>query len=302
MDSSYIISLIPLLLGHLVIPPLSLLDGSDRLSNYDVVFANFVAEIYRLVPNKFLSYKYVNSLCCDMKEIAKYNVLDISRIWNSTLVTYMFVHADFNHVFGNMLGLIASSKPVYDELGQFGLYSLFLVGGIGAILPSPIHNKQTLMNMLLIDDYIADSIPSFITDMLPTSISKYVHNATARISNAIIDYLPRKACGSSGAVSAFIGFSIPCDCRDIYNLYKNKYRLDSKVRARKLLQIIFKVIYTSSYLLTEFGLVSLDRESRLEVSKSSSNGLFSMIFVSHSGHVQGGLIGLMLGLLKIFIL
>ena len=94
-----------------------------------------------------------------------------------------------------------------------------------------------------------------------------------------------------------IGFSIPCDVRDIYQLIQNKRHLDNNTRLLRLLRILFTVFRASQYLLGEASLITLDRDSVFQISKSY--GLLSMLSISHSAHIQGGLIGLLLGLCKV---
>ena len=153
------------------------------------------------------------------------------------------------------------------------------------------------MQAALIDDNLIDYVPTFIHELLPPSITQYFHHVTARIGNVIIDLLPRICCGSSGAVCTLIGFSIPCDIRDIYQLMQNKRHLDNNTRLLRLLRILFTVFRASQYLLGEASLITLDRDSVFQISKSY--GLLSMLSISHSAHIQGGLIGLLLGLCKV---
>jgi membrane associated rhomboid family serine protease len=64
------------------------------------------------------------------------------------LLTYMFMHAGFFHIFSNMLGLVFFGSILEQVLGQNRFLLLYLVCGLGAGLLS-----------LLVDDYRGDITP-----------------------------------------------------------------------------------------------------------------------------------------------
>lgn len=53
---------------------------------------------------------------------------------NVTLISYMFLHADFMHLFGNMLFLWVFGDNVEDALGHFRFLVFYLLCGVAAAL------------------------------------------------------------------------------------------------------------------------------------------------------------------------
>ncbi len=53
----------------------------------------------------------------------------LTKPW--TLLTYMFLHLDFMHIFSNMLWLFFLGQLFVQFLGERKLYTLYLVGGLG---------------------------------------------------------------------------------------------------------------------------------------------------------------------------
>lgn len=51
-----------------------------------------------------------------------------------TVITYMFLHLDFMHIFSNMLWLYFLGQLFVQLLGERKLYTLYIVGGIGGAL------------------------------------------------------------------------------------------------------------------------------------------------------------------------
>ncbi len=49
-----------------------------------------------------------------------------------TPVTSAFLHADFWHIFGNMLALVVFGPPVEDRFGRVGFSAFYLVGAVGS--------------------------------------------------------------------------------------------------------------------------------------------------------------------------
>ena len=62
------------------------------------------------------------------------------RPW--TLITYMFLHAGFAHLFFNMLGLIFFGPRLEDRLGSRDFMKLYLWGGIGGAVLSFVFAPQ----------------------------------------------------------------------------------------------------------------------------------------------------------------
>lgn len=124
----YIITLSPIIIAHVAVPPLSYFRG-ERVK--DEWLNGFLHFIYSHMPENFLHEKFVSSLTRDM-----------SARLNLTVISYLFVHANYSHLFGNLTGIIQLGLPIHKEFGVGGLYSLFLSGGAIASLSTFLHDGQ----------------------------------------------------------------------------------------------------------------------------------------------------------------
>ena len=126
----YLLAFIPIAAAHIAIPPMSYFNG-ERLSN--AVLQNFLDYVYSLVPKELLTSDYVRSLT--------YNSAHWPNI-DSTIITHLFVHGNYEHLFGNLNAALHASFPIYQEFGALGLYFLFISGGAIAAFPSFLHEDQ----------------------------------------------------------------------------------------------------------------------------------------------------------------
>ena len=125
----YVFAVVPLVMGHVMIPPLSWFSG-ERVyfdGNMDV----FSELFYTVVPPILLNGKYIHSLVADAKEPFNYRN-----------ITSIFVHSTYSHMFNNVSACIQFGLPVYLEFGSYGLYFVFLAGGAFASFPSFLHDDQ----------------------------------------------------------------------------------------------------------------------------------------------------------------
>ena len=126
----YLLAFMPIAAAHIAIPPISFFAG-ERLS--ETLLQNFLDFIYSIVPVEKLSATYVRSLM--------YNTADWPNI-KSTIITHMFVHADYKHLIDNLNAAFQLAFPVYEQFGAGGLYLLFISGGAIASFPSFLHEDQ----------------------------------------------------------------------------------------------------------------------------------------------------------------
>jgi membrane associated rhomboid family serine protease len=125
---SYLMAVSPLVIAQLAIPPLSYFIGERA----DIPFLD---ELYRhLTPSKLFNFKYLRSLMFDAQDLKG------DKIY--TILSYMFVHADYDHLLNNLWALVSVSYPVYQEFGSFAMYAIFLGSGIVAVTPSSLREKQ----------------------------------------------------------------------------------------------------------------------------------------------------------------
>lgn len=125
----YGLAILPLVSAHLLVPPLSYFLG-ERL-NLSPALMEVLDEYYM----RRFSYARVRELMLDQSSSAT----DSEPLcW----ITYMFVHGDYKHLLNNLQSLVSVGLPVYRHLGAFGLYTVFLAGGIAAPYPSSLRDVQ----------------------------------------------------------------------------------------------------------------------------------------------------------------
>mmetsp|Transcript_5287 Transcript_5287/g.5430 ORF Transcript_5287/g.5430 Transcript_5287/m.5430 type:complete len:345 (+) Transcript_5287:134-1168(+) len=201
----YFVSSIPLIIGHLIIPPLSYFEhGQTPHPLFDM--------LYDSMPANFHDISFINSLILNIRS-AKLHGPDL------TIFTYMFVHADYNHLLNNLSACIQLGLPIYKELGADGLYSLFLFGGAFSVLPSILYSFQK--DQLLKDIHkIASAENPYLPKVLTDTWSRSIHH----MSKSIIQNVPLKYIGSSGGVSALMGADIIIMIKQCVEVVRQEYR------------------------------------------------------------------------------
>ena len=127
----YVFAALPLVLGHIVVPPLSYFSG-DRVYIGEQMTDIFSELIYPLMPPQLLRASYVKSLMHDTND----------SVFSSSIITNLFVHGSYRHMFSNLTAMVTFGLPVYNEFGSNGLYFVFLAGGMFASFPSFLREDQ----------------------------------------------------------------------------------------------------------------------------------------------------------------
>ena len=141
--TDFLIHFLPIALAHIALPPLSYFSG-ETFDNE--ILDEFFRFIYSVTPQSFLSRKFIYSLVNDSS-----NGVDFE--W--TMLTHIFVHTSYEHMFGNLSAALQFAYPVYNEFGAVGLYFLFLSGGAFASLPTFLRQNQKSAFSQLVYDRIA---------------------------------------------------------------------------------------------------------------------------------------------------
>jgi hypothetical protein len=126
----YLLAFMPIAAAHVAIPPISFFRG-ERLR--DVQLQTFFDFIYSMFPGDLFTAHFVRSLM--------YNSANWPNV-DTTIITHMFVHANYEHLFGNLIAAFQASFPIYQEFGALGFYFLFISGGTIASFPSFLHDDQ----------------------------------------------------------------------------------------------------------------------------------------------------------------
>jgi membrane associated rhomboid family serine protease len=208
MDADYLFAFAPLALGHLAVPPLSVFDGREPPSP-------LLEFLYDLWPAGTLSRHYILSLTVsgDAKELHRCNF------------TYMFVHADYSHLVGNLLSAFQCGFAVFQELGAQELYLVFLGGGAAASLPSILkidQHKQLAQQFVALPEGTFSSLPRWLRDPV-SSFNGEVVNAMQKVISST-----SFTCGSSGAVSALMGCNLSLFVSDVVAIAHNRWQEGSR--------------------------------------------------------------------------
>lgn len=263
-----------------MIPPLSGLKSVAPIELRDLLM-----EWYSKLPPRFSTQWYALSLMHDQNQKELVPV--------ESFLTYMFVHSDFTHLLSNLTVAFQSGIPVQQEFGTLGMYALFVLGGVAAILPSPLHNAQ----LAVFNRATADSIVSSVGgEYLPVFMQRSLHSAASFVGSSISNIFPRLACGSSGAVCAITGAQAVIYAQRCFkglNILSGKRSTPahgkpaamSKADIRDLAWTSFSLWRIVHYITSELELVILSPEDAANIVQTE--GLFGLLATSHSGHVQG---------------
>ena len=119
----YLTTLSPIIIAHVAVPPLSHFRG-ERVGNQGM-------KGFSHRPEKYWNKKFIHSL-----------TRDTTAGLDWTVFSHLFVHDDYDHLYGNLMNAYDWGFPIYREFGAAGLYALFLTGGAIASLPTFIHGGQ----------------------------------------------------------------------------------------------------------------------------------------------------------------
>ena len=102
----YIVGISPLVLAHVVIPPISYLIGCEAISGNE---GKILQQIYHCVERinpSLLKFSYIQSLMFNAQQFG----VDGNH---HRMLTYMFVHGDYSHLISNLLSIAQLGYPVY---------------------------------------------------------------------------------------------------------------------------------------------------------------------------------------------
>ena len=123
----------PLTIGHLVIPPISYLKQEETCP------LHALERLYRVTASfdpRLMSFKYVMNMLTYDEE----SVVEKGEFYRG--FSHLWVHVSYEHLFNNLLSAYNVGYPVYTEYGAVGLYTVFILGGISAVVPTIFHEVQ----------------------------------------------------------------------------------------------------------------------------------------------------------------
>eukprot|EP01038_Epipyxis_sp_PR26KG_P004437 gene4437-6276_t len=272
--NGYLIAILPLILGHVCIPPLSYFDvfpsklsKNTKKSELESLFQI----VYDIVPKSFTEYSFVNSLVISRKENTPF-VLDY-RIF-----TNIFVHGDYNHLLNNLISTILIGYSVWYAEGSLALNFMYVAGGAMASLPFIIDKLN--VNSMKVDEK---------KKLHPTI--RTIFDLTSQAKSII---LPRTLieCGSSGAVFTLVGYELVSMIQDILGM-----TMQSKTSSFNSLMVIQPMVRIVSTMHTVFSEIE-----SFQVQNDTSVSLWSSVtLINHAAHIQGFICGVSFGLISWFI-
>lgn len=123
-------------------------------------------------------------------------------------ITHLFLHGDYRHLLLNVNAFLDFSRPVNDEFGAVGVYSVFFGGGVAAAIPSIIHDWHIKSSLIDLERLVS----SKDFDKLPGNMKEIAEKLWQKVQ----DGKPKRSCGSSGAVAALSGCYLTLCCRNVY--------------------------------------------------------------------------------------
>jgi membrane associated rhomboid family serine protease len=287
----YFVAIAPILIGHLIIPPISHYIGTEK-------YPPALEFLYNLRPSAIRSIQ-------DLESLMYKTSLPLDSI---QIITHMFVHSDTKHLLNNIDAILYSGYPVFREFGIRGLYTTFLLGGISAIIPSPLYDIQKDGNVSKLEKLVSLQ-DSPISSVVPKSIlswfDKPLKEVAKGVGNAYYKITSFYMCGSSGGSCALIGCDLIFVIRDSFKLVTKAYksyqisnnnngninRLNNRDENR--------LSNREKFLLLQYGLCTIKTLSYFtkELNMVYGNGTSGVFFdtINHAAHLQGSLFGMAFG-------
>ncbi len=196
--TNYLVAFTPILMGHVVLPPLAVFRGEVPPEQ----FVTFFSLIYSLLPVEFKTEDFVSKLL--LHQGSSYQPFQS--------VSHMFVHANYDHLLGNLFHAFSFGLPVFKEFGMNGLYFFFLCGGIIGSIPSHLTDAQKngveklMQRAMIIEE----------KKYVPKLLRPWMDKASTRIGTLTASAIQAsRSCGSSGGVCALMGCEMVLLSRDL---------------------------------------------------------------------------------------
>ena len=263
----FLLAMVPLTMAHLVIPPISYLKQEEMCPSI------MLERLYHLTTSydpRLTSFKYVmNMLTYDEESVAEKGELyrGFSHLW---------VHVSYEHLFNNLLSAYNVGYPVYAEYGAVGMYTVFILGGMSAVVPTIFHevqhkNLERDINNLtsfipgpeIIDRdsklgrlkskaasvgkniCVTSSLILFLFVSSPLFFFNFYHEVADVVRDS---FLPTSSCGSSGAVYALVGASLVIIGRRLYRIVSDKFSVHNNANRYPSVQYHRNTVSQNQYI------------------------------------------------------
>jgi membrane associated rhomboid family serine protease len=188
LQLDFALSILPIALFHLIIPPVSYFRiGNSEFENLAPIAQEVLRMLYSHIPTEWFNLKFLKSLMFDEGKHSKI----ITHQW----ITSLFVHADYGHLLANLSQTIIAGYKVHCNVGSNFVPLIYFLGGIGAhapvsIVPLPLPVTDISEPESFMQRFIRENTPL-------SDIEKNLRTLLPR--------MPTQSCGSSGAVCALVG-------------------------------------------------------------------------------------------------
>lgn len=266
----YILAIFPIAVAHVFVPPLSIFEVVHDAPPEAI--QAFLRSLYRLAPSFFFNKNFIYSCLLDANHNGEIH---------HTMLTHMFVHRNYEHLFGNLSWTLILGYPVFRRFGTLPMYLTYLAGGAFATLPlDKLYRQFDKSSSRQIG---TKGVWSMLGDALKPA-ANYVKKVTESLG------LSWKvlSCGSSGAVCTLLG----CNCGYIlHDLYWDLSKLmNGRGRKNDQVPLAMSVLFKFWQLYTMADFVQCELLGMQDVKAERSDWLRWLAprdSINHEAHLQG---------------
>jgi membrane associated rhomboid family serine protease len=217
----YILKATPLI-ALFVVPPLdrsSLFTRQTMAHPIIIQLENLLLSWHKFVSN-FISKRFVQ----DNLIFSERNFFVKGKWWCA--LSYMGVHANYEHLLNNALGLFMSSFYLYADVGISGVFEGLLSGGMVSVLNNTLRSVQLRQSF---QKWV--SLPFHIP--APSWLQAKFDNFSNQSLNNIVNFVrPRIGIvGCSGGIMALRGMSFALDIENVVRAMREESSFTTKSNA-----------------------------------------------------------------------
>ena len=282
----YLIAVMPLAAAHVLIPPLSMFEMVHDAPPEELQV--ILRSIYRIAPSFVFDRNFVFSLLLDSKNAGKPH-------W--TMLSHIFVHRNYSHLIGNLSWTLMLGYPVFQNYGSIPMYLTYLIGG--AFASVPMEKVTSLLKPCKSASPTNGNIWSFAGELLKPATT-YIK----KVTDALGLSWKELSCGSSGAVSAWLGcsctFLIRDLCREVRMLVDSRRQKDSNHNKFLMFSVLFKC--WQLYSMAEFIQTEIIAMNDWKTERSGwMSWLAPRESINHEAHLQGFGFGVVVSMIRILV-
>lgn len=313
----YFQAALPLTLGHLLIPPISTYTKFQKYpgsNNIDLPPENvrFIFQLIAFIRPPFI-YNEDFLMTLLLKKTKNQTLMTIfpkfpdHDLFTYRIISHLFVHYSYSHLLNNLSSFLSVGYTPYKEFGLSFYYLLFFGGGVTASLPLyrslqvylEERNQQRFSNTLIkVGNNNNNNSSSSL--FVPMGAIEIFQSLKKTVSSLLTIDLEAYACGSSGAISAYLGSSFVITLHNTFSTLSLILRLfqveNPSSHERSLLNNasmdmlihIWNLFYSGKFLYSEYMKFTKQQDA---LSSWWTSFLPSLTLIDHEAHLQGFLFG-----------